>query len=81
MNIELNQIYNIDCLKGLDLMIEQGVFVDTVLTSPPYNTMRNSQDDVGYDLYEFADLKINSLSLNTKLLNLVKLPTKTLLKT
>lgn len=52
MKIEKNNVYNCDCIKGLDLMIEQGMLVDTVLTSPPYNTMRNGRDDVGYDEYQ-----------------------------
>jgi len=31
------KLYNGDCLKVMDKLIEQGIKVDTVLTSPPYN--------------------------------------------
>ena len=26
-------------------------FIDTIITSPPYNTMRKNVDDRGYDVY------------------------------
>ena len=35
--MELNQIYNEDCFKTLDRMAEEGIKIDGVLTSPPYN--------------------------------------------
>ncbi len=34
--LELNKIYNIDCLDGMRLMKEQGIKVDCVITDPPY---------------------------------------------
>ena len=36
--LELNKIYNEDCLITLDKMNESGIKVNVVLTSPPYNT-------------------------------------------
>lgn len=36
--LELNKIYNEDCLTTLDKMYEEGNKVNVVLTSPPYNT-------------------------------------------
>lgn len=55
MKIELNNIYNMDCLDGMKLMQEQGIKVDCILTSPPYNTARNSQNlqnhEGRYDIY------------------------------
>lgn len=36
--MELNKIYNEDCLVTLDNMYENSVKVNIVLTSPPYNT-------------------------------------------
>lgn len=34
--LELNKIYNMDCLDGMRLMKEQGIKVDCVITDPPY---------------------------------------------
>lgn len=36
MKLELDKIYNMDCLDGMRLMKEQGVKVDCVITDPPY---------------------------------------------
>jgi modification methylase len=35
MNIQLNKIYNMDCLEGLRSIKDE--FVDLIITSPPYN--------------------------------------------
>ena len=35
MYIELNKIYNVDCLEGLKLLEDESV--DLIITSPPYN--------------------------------------------
>lgn len=34
--LEVNNVYNMDCLLGLKEMINQGLFVDCVITDPPY---------------------------------------------
>lgn len=34
--LELNKIYNMDCLDGMRLMKEQGIKADWVITDPPY---------------------------------------------
>ena len=34
--LELDKIYNMDCLDGMRLMKEQGIKVDCVITDPPY---------------------------------------------
>ena len=34
--LEINKIYNMDCLDGMRLMKEQGIKADWVLTDPPY---------------------------------------------
>jgi len=39
MNIEL---YNGDCLKVMDELIEKGVKVDSIITDPPYNIARKN---------------------------------------
>jgi DNA modification methylase len=57
--LELNKIYNMDCLKGMK-EIEDGA-VDVCFTSPPYNRIRNDT----YDLYDdtktdYFDFLVNS---------------------
>ncbi|MFR1709460.1 MAG: DNA-methyltransferase [Clostridium sp.] len=44
--MELNKIYNCDCLNGLKMMEDE--YVDMVITSPPYDELRN------YDGYAFT---------------------------
>lgn len=39
--LEINNIYNMDCLEGMRLMKEQGLKADWVITDPPYG--------IGYD--------------------------------
>jgi len=34
--IQKNNVYNIDCLAGIKMMIEQGLKVDLIVTDPPY---------------------------------------------
>ena len=48
--IQLNKIYNEDCIETMSKMSNNSV--DNILTSPPYNTMRTSAKDLGYDIYE-----------------------------
>lgn len=53
--MELNQIYNEDCFKTLDRMAEEGIKIDGVLTSPPYNMTKRKggyADTGRYDVYE-----------------------------
>lgn len=53
--IEINKIYNIDCLEGMRMMKDKSV--DVSFTSPPYNRIRNDTydhyDDTLKDYYEF----------------------------
>ena len=53
---ELNKIYNEDCFKTIDRILEEGIKVDTILTSPPYNMTKKRKggfSDTGrYDLYK-----------------------------
>lgn len=52
--LELNKIYNMDCLEGMKLMDDQSV--DMIVTSPPYNKhMKNggvTVVSIVYDEYE-----------------------------
>ena len=74
--MELNKIYNMDCVDGLKQMVADGNTVDCVITSPPYNTMRNNQDDVGYDVYkdgidntQYCDWTVSIFNLIDKILS------------
>lgn len=44
MNIELNNCYNIDCMKGMKLMKEQGVKADCLLTDLPYGEVNRKSN-------------------------------------
>lgn len=48
--LELNKIYNMDCLYGMRLMKEQGIKVDCVITDPPYliDYKTNHRKDKGH---------------------------------
>ena len=35
--LELNKIYNMDCIEGMKKLKEDGVTVDCIITDPPYN--------------------------------------------
>lgn len=39
--METNRIYNGDCIDVMEQMSDNGILVDIVLTSPPYNTARD----------------------------------------
>lgn len=36
MNIELNTVYNCDCLELMKEMVKRGIVVDWLITDPPY---------------------------------------------
>lgn len=48
--IEVNNIYQMDCIKGMELLPDS--FVDLTVTSPPYDDLRNYK---GYS-FEFEDV-------------------------
>lgn len=51
--LELNKIYNMDCIEGMKQLPNESI--NCVLTSPPYNTINKSlqkRDDRGYDIYK-----------------------------
>lgn len=74
--MEINKIYNEDCIETMERMIQENQYVDLVLTSPPYNTARNVGDtadretriknhEIRYDVYQ--ELKdVNDYSTWTK---------------
>lgn len=48
--MEINKIYNEDCMETMKKMIADNLQVDLVLTSPPYNTGRNSGENSNKDV-------------------------------
>lgn len=54
--IELNQIYNIDCVLLIQKMIERNLKVDAIITDPPYNISRdNNFKTIGRSGIDFGD--------------------------
>jgi DNA modification methylase len=49
MNFEINKIYNEDCLVTMSKL---NIKVNAIITSPPYNIIRPSSTDRGYDIYK-----------------------------
>lgn len=49
---DLSSLYNGDCVIVLRDLISKNIKVDKVITSPPYNIVRPSSTDRGYDLYK-----------------------------
>lgn len=41
--LEINQIYNMDCLEGLKLLPDDSV--DLIVTDPPYNLNKDFEND------------------------------------
>lgn len=58
MEIKIDNIYNCDCMQGLEELYAQygNSLIDCVITSPPYNTGRNSDNlanhEGRYDIYQ-----------------------------
>lgn len=52
--MEINKIYNTDCIEGMQLMEKENLTVDCILTSPPYNTARTSgqMENIRYDVFK-----------------------------
>ena len=44
--MELNRIYNEDCLIGMDRMIEAGIVVDAIICDPPFGTTACAWDSI-----------------------------------
>lgn len=46
--LQINNIYNMDCLEGMQKMKDEGIKVDCILTDPPYNiNFKPSRADAG----------------------------------
>jgi len=42
--LELNRIYNMDCLEGMKLLSENSI--DLIVTSPPYDNLRTYNGNI-----------------------------------
>lgn len=69
-------LYNGDCIEVMQNLIDNGVHVDKIITSPPYNIIRPSSNDRGYDLYqdgmsneEYIDWTLKIFNQYDKILN------------
>lgn len=79
MNIfetDLTKLYNGDCIVVMNDLISDGIYVDKVITSPPYNIIRPNSSDRGYDLYkdgmsneEYIKWTLDIFNLYDRLLN------------
>lgn len=68
---ELTTIYNGDCLEVMDYLIEQGIKVDCVITSPPYDDLReygiydqtidNNANLWSFDLFKGIAIKLHQI--------------------
>lgn len=48
--LELNKVYNIDCIEMLDNMIENDIKVDLIIADPPYGqNIRNEKGKIDFD--------------------------------
>ena len=71
--MELNKIYNEDCFLTMQRMIDEGVKVDSILTSPPYNMTKRKggyADTGRYDVYVDWMDKEQYLAWTVKLFNM-----------
>ncbi len=73
---DLSVLYNGDCIKIMDQLIEGNTKIDKVITSPPYNIIRPNSIDRGYDEYkdgmtneEYIDWTLNIFRRYDKLLS------------
>jgi DNA modification methylase len=69
-------LYNGDCIKTMNELIEKNIKIDKVITSPPYNIIRPNSTDRGYDEYkdgmtneEYIKWTLNIFECYDKLLN------------
>ncbi|MEG1310280.1 MAG: methylase, partial [Bacilli bacterium] len=54
--IQLNKIYNQDCISFIDKMIENNILVDAIITDPPYNVSRkNNFKTIGRNGIDFGE--------------------------
>lgn len=72
---ELSVLINADCVEAMEEMINEGIKIDKVITSPPYNIVRPNSTDRGYDIYkdgmsneQYAEWIVNIFNVYDRLL-------------
>lgn len=73
--LQLNKIYNMDCLLLIKKMIEQNFKVDMILTDPPYNISRkNNFHTIGRNGIDFGkwDKEFDQTSWLTNIHKIIK---------
>ncbi len=66
----LSTLFNGDCVQVMDELAREGIKVDKVITSPPYNIVRPNFTDRGYDLYKDGMTNEEYCSWIVKIFNL-----------
>lgn len=69
MNIEIDKVYNMDCLDGMRLMKEQGIKADMLLTDIPYgvvNARSNGREHYQGQLRQIKKGKADTLTFDLK---------------
>ena len=52
--LELNKIYNMDCVQGMKLLDDCSV--DLTVTSPPYDNLRDYNNEVTWNFKKFQEV-------------------------
>ena len=75
--LEVNRIYNMDCLAGMKLMLEQGMLVDLIVTDPPYfikSTRAGGKSELARSIQPMNDELQNgnlTVGIDDKILNVM----------
>lgn len=50
------KLINDDCLKAMDKLIEEGIIVDAIITSPPYDNIKNYNNTLDWSFEIFKEI-------------------------
>lgn len=67
MMIEINKVYNVDCLEGMKLIKDESV--DLILTDPPYNVVGKQYSNPVGGSKELWENKKGIINLKKKIKN------------
>jgi len=54
--LELNETYHGDCLEVMDKLIKQGIKVDAIITSPPYDNLKDYNKTLNWSFNIFKNI-------------------------
>jgi DNA modification methylase len=73
---EISHLFNGDCVQEMEELAKDGIKIDKVITSPPYNIIRPNSTDRGYDIYkdgmsndEYIDWIIKIFNIYDQMIN------------